>query len=425
MGSTPPRYYLASATFGPMPNYANVLIELKSKDSTAMLEDRFNAYVRNNYPNIIVKSTLFKVSPQPEGTIELGFTGSDIDTLIMLTSQVEEIMRQSPDVDQVRNSWGDKVPVLKPNYSQDKGQRSGVSRMAMAQNLAIATNGFTLGEFRQKDQFLPIMLKDVNNKNFNLSDLKTIPVFTPYGTVIPISQITDEFKYEYDYYDIKRFNRKRYMLAQCEPKRGTNTSEAYMALHAKVKESVKVPNGYELVVRGEQESKELSNQALADKLPFTFILIFITLLLLFRSYKKPMVILAMIPLIFIGVVLGLGLLGKMFDFFCMLGVLGLIGMNIKNAIVLVDQIDIERRAGRTPLDSVIQATKSRIVPVAMASGTTILGMFPLLFDAMFGGMAATIMGGLFVATFLTILVLPVTYCIAFGIKAPKKDDEIL
>ncbi len=106
----------------------------------------------------------------------------------------------------------------------------------------------------------------------------------------------------------------------------------------------------------------------------------------------------MLPLIFIGIVLGLLLLGKTFDFFAILGLLGLIGMNIKNAIVLVDQIDAETAMGETPREAVISATTTRIVPVAMASGTTILGMLPLLFDAMFGGMAATIMGGLLVAS---------------------------
>ena len=143
---------------------------------------------------------------------------------------------------------------------------------------------------------------------------------------------------------------------------------------------------------------------------------FVTLLFLFKTYRKPIVILLMLPLIFIGIVLGLLVLGKSFDFFSILGLLGLIGMNIKNAIVLVEQIDLEAATGKKPLDAVISATTSRIIPVAMASGTTILGMLPLLFDAMFGGMAATIMGGLLVASALTLFVLPVAYCAIQRIK---------
>lgn len=149
---------------------------------------------------------------------------------------------------------------------------------------------------------------------------------------------------------------------------------------------------------------------------------FVTLLFLFKTYRKPTVILLMLPLIFIGIVLGLLLLGKSFDFFSILGLLGLIGMNIKNAIVLVEQIDLEAKMGKKPLDAVVSATTSRIVPVAMASGTTILGMLPLLFDAMFGGMAACIMGGLLVASLLTIFVLPVTYSLLFRVKVTDTPE---
>jgi multidrug efflux pump subunit AcrB len=127
----------------------------------------------------------------------------------------------------------------------------------------------------------------------------------------------------------------------------------------------------------------------------------------------------MLPLVFIGVVWGLLLFGKSLDFFAILGLLGLIGMNIKNAIVLVDEIGLQLKDGKGAVPAVVEATKTRIVPVTMASGTTILGMLPLLGDAMFAGMAATIMGGLFVSTVLTIFVLPVTYCIFFKIRADR------
>lgn len=183
-----------------------------------------------------------------------------------------------------------------------------------------------------------------------------------------------------------------------------------------LQEEIDVPEGYTMKYFGEQESQAESNAALAANLPLTFFLMFVTLLFLFRSYRKPIVILLMLPLIFIGIVLGLVVLGKSFDFFSILGLLGLIGMNIKNAIVLVDQIDTETAAGKAPREAVISATTTRIVPVAMASGTTILGMLPLLFDAMFGGMAATIMGGLLVASALTLFVLPVAYCAIHKIK---------
>ena len=202
---------------------------------------------------------------------------------------------------------------------------------------------------------------------------------------------------------------------------------AFTRIQKALEEEMKLPQGYRMKVFGEAESQTESNAAIAANLPLTFMLMFIVLLFLFRTYRKPVIILLMVPLIFIGVVFGLAVTGKMLDFFALLGVLGLIGMNIKNAIVLVDQIGIEEEKGLPRLEAVIEATKSRIIPVCMASGTTILGMLPLLFDAMFGGMAACIMGGLLVASLLTIFVLPVTYCLLFKVKvtdvAPQMTNE--
>ena len=205
-------------------------------------------------------------------------------------------------------------------------------------------------------------------------------------------------------------------MAQCDSKRGANTMAAFTQVKKALQEEMVLPQGYRMKVFGEDETQEESNSAMAANLPLTFILMFMVLLFLFKTYRKPTIILLMVPLIFIGVVFGLAVTGKMLDFFAILGVLGLIGMNIKNAIVLVDQIGIEEAKGTPRLEAVIEATKSRIVPVSMASGTTILGMLPLLFDAMFGGMAACIMGGLLVASLLTIFVLPVTYSLLFRVK---------
>lgn len=418
LGQSPMRYYLASPSFGPRPNFANVLIELNSQDSTKMLEKRLDEYVRANYPNILVRSSLFKLSPAVEATIEIGFIGDNIDTLTVLTEQMKDLMRQEPSVSDVRSSWGNQVPVWTPLYSQDKGQRLGVTRQSMAYGIKVATDGLPLGQYREGDLQMPILLKDDKIDAFNLSNLGSLPVFTPRGKMLPLEQVIDTVQVDYHYNVIKRFNRVRVMMAQCEPKRGQNAN-ASAAQIFKAAEQVKLPEGYRMKVFGEAESQTDTNNALAANMPMTFLLMFLTLLFLFGTYRKPVMIMLMVPLIFIGVVFGLVSLGKSFDFFAMLGLLGLVGMNIKNAIVLVDQIGIEIQEGRQPLDAVVQATKSRIVPVAMASGTTILGMLPLLFDAMFGGMAATIMGGLLIATFLTIVVLPVTYCIMYGIKVEK------
>ena len=416
-GSTPLRYYLASTSVGPKPNFANVLVELNDSKYTKEYEEKFDVYMKANFPNAITRTSLFKLSPAVDAAIEIGFIGPNVDTLVALTNQALEIMHRNPDLINIRNSWGNKIPIWKPIYSPERAQPLGVSRQGMAQSIQIGTNGMTLGEFRQGDQVLPILLKGNSvADSFRINALRTLPVFGNGPETTSLEQVVSEFDFRYRFSNVKDYNRQLVMMAQCDPRRGVNAIAAFNQIWSQVQKEIKIPEGYTLKYFGEQESQVESNEALAKNLPLTFFLMFTTLLLLFKTYRKPTVILLMLPLIFIGIVLGLLLLGKSFDFFAILGLLGLIGMNIKNAIVLVDQIDIENQSGLDPRKAVIKATISRIVPVAMASGTTILGMLPLLFDAMFGGMAATIMGGLLVASALTLFVLPVAYCAIHRIK---------
>ena len=417
LGGSPVRYYLASSSLGPKPNFANVLIETKRPEDAKEEESKFYDYMVANYPDILTRSALFALSPVPDAAIEIGFIGDNVDTLVALTEQAKEIARKYENVMEVRSSWGNKVPVWKPLYSQEKGLRLGITRQQMAYSLRSATNGVPLGEYREGDVFMPILLKDAERDSMNLNDIKTLPVYSAKGSSVKVEQVIDDFSLDYEYNVVKRFNRQRYMMMQCEPKRGANTMAAFSHLLEEVKQEVRVPEGYKLTYFGEQAEQDKGNSAIAKNIPLMFGLIYVTLLFLFpKYYRKPVLIMAMLPLIFIGVVLGLLVFGKSLDFFAMLGLLGLIGMNIKNAIVLVDEIGLQME-NLEPIKAVIEATKTRIVPVTMASGTTILGMLPLLADAMFAGMAATIMGGLFVSTILTIFVLPVTYCIFFKIKS--------
>ena len=418
LGGSPVRYYLASSSIGPKPNFANVLIETQDPEDAQAEEGKFYDYMVANYPNILTRSALFALSPVPDAAIEIGFIGDNVDTLVALTQRAQEIARNYDQVIEVRNSWGNKVPVWKPLYSQEKGLRLGITRQQVAYSLRSATNGVPLGEYREGDVFMPILLKDADKDSISLNDIKTLPVYSAKGRSVKVEQVIDDFSLDYEFNVVRRFNREPCMLMQCEPKRGANTMAAFSHLWKEVQEKIQVPEGYKMTYFGEQSEQDKGNKAIAANIPLMFGLIYVTLLFLFpKYYRKPVLIMAMLPLIFIGVVLGLLVFGKSLDFFAMLGLLGLIGMNIKNAIVLVDEIGLQLNAGLSPVNAVIEATKTRIVPVTMASGTTILGMLPLLGDAMFAGMAATIMGGLFVSTILTIFVLPVTYCVFFKIKS--------
>ncbi len=415
-GSSPLRYYLASSSFSMRPNCGNILVEVDHKRSTQPVKDRFDAFVAESCPDVWLRSSLFKLSPVPDATIEIGFVGPDADTLLCLASQAEQIMWRTQGTTNIRNSWGNRIPTWLPVYSQIKGQRIGVSRSRMAQWITLATQGYPMGEYRRGDELLPILLKDEDIDDYNLSNLQSMPVFSQSGKVYSIEQASSRFDFDYLGGVVKQYNRQRVMKAQCDPAAGVNTKRLFDRLLADVQSEVEVPEGYSMHVFGEQESQAESNAALGKNMPLAFVLIFIVLLLLFGNYRDPVIILLMTPLIFIGVVLGLLVTGNRFDFFSLLGLLGLVGMNVKNAVILVASINDLRAEGVDPYDAVVCAARSRLVPVCVASVTTILALIPLLFDSLFAGMASTIMGGLLVATILTMVVLPVVYALFYNIK---------
>ena len=415
-GGTPPRYYLASSSYAGRSNYGNLLIELHDADATADVEERFDRWATATLPDVWLRSSLFRLSPVPDATIEIGFVGENIDTLSRLTRDAMALFEANPKTQNVCNSWGNRVAEWQPRYSQIKAQRLGVERDAMVSSLEISTSGLPIATYRERDMTMPILLRSEPIPDNSLSALTTMPIFSRAGRSYSLEQAVAGFEFGFVPSVIKRVDAERVMKAQCDPMRDVNAIALLKELEREVMDRVSIPEGYRMELFGEEESREESNAALVSKLPIALILIFIVLLLLFGNLRDPMVVLVTVPLIFVGVVLGLGVTGKMFDFFSLLGLLGLVGMNIKNAVILIARIRELRADDYEPINAVVEATADRFIPVVAASLTTILGMVPLLADSMFGSMAATIMGGLLVATLMVLVVLPVVYSLFYRIK---------
>ena len=216
LGGSPVRYYLASSSIGPKPNFANVLIETQDPEDAQAEEGKFYDYMVANYPNILTRSALFALSPVPDAAIEIGFIGDNVDTLVALTQRAQEIARNYDQVMEVRNSWGNKVPVWKPLYSQEKGLRLGITRQQVAYSLRSATNGVPLGEYREGDVFMPILLKDADKDSISLNDIKTLPVYSAKGRSVKVEQVIDDFSLDYEFNVVRRFNREPCMLMQRE-----------------------------------------------------------------------------------------------------------------------------------------------------------------------------------------------------------------
>ncbi|TAJ14354.1 efflux RND transporter permease subunit [Marinilabiliaceae bacterium JC017] len=415
IGQSPLRYYLASASFGPKSNFANFLIETYEPNQAIPVLEELENHILTNFPDAMPIMQRFMVSPVPDASIEATFTGPDPKVLRELTEEAKAIMREEPLAVNIRDSWGEKVLVLEPNFSQSKGQLLGVTKEGMASSLKMLSNGIPVGNYREGDKFMPILLFNSERKNLSFNNAGTYPVFSVTGKAVALNQVTEGHTLDWRNGVIRRYNRERALAAQCDPIRGIEIPELEALILPKL-EQIELPPGYGLRYEGMKYYQDITQSAIAKNFPLTLILFIFILTILFNDYKKPIIILLAVPLMMIGIVLSLLISGAPYGFFATLGLLGLIGMVIKNAIVLIDQINLEQEQGHDQYNAVINATKSRVIPVSMAAGTTILGMLPLLPDPMFGGMAATIMGGLFAATLLTIIVIPVLYVLFFRVK---------
>ncbi|RLD56657.1 MAG: hypothetical protein DRI97_07015 [Bacteroidetes bacterium] len=358
----------------------------------------------------------YKVSPYPDAVIEATFDGPDEKVLHDLADQAKAIMRAEPLVENIRDSWGERTFKLEPVYSQNKGRIANVTRTEMANAIQRVTDGQQIGAYREKEYVLPILLKDVNRDNYDYSNFASIPIMNSSGSIVALEQVTDELKLDWEERVIVKYNRELSIAAQCELMPGVGNKEAEAKLMPLI-EAIELPPGYTLWWDGIYEDQTLSTEAIMSNMLLTVVIIITILMILFADFKKTVIVILMVPLVMIGITFSFLASGLMFGFFPILGLLGLVGMVIKNAIVLFDQAEEEMKTnGKSKYQSIIIAARSRTIPVAMAAGTTILGMLPLIPDPMFGGMAITIMGGLFVATILTIIVLPTFYAIAFNLK---------
>lgn len=416
LGAPPLRYYLATVAWSPRANYANLLIETSDFKAADSVFSIFKSYLENNYPDGLSIFYKFKVSPYPDAVLEATFQGPDEKVLRELADKVKEIMRAESLVENVRDGWGEKTMKLEPLYSQNKGRIANVTRSDMARAIQRVTDGQQIGTYREKEYVMPILLKDVNRDYYDYSNIGSLPIMSSTGEIVSLDQVTEGIGLGWEERVITKYNRELCLAVQCDPIPGIGNKEVEAILMPLIEE-IPLPPGYSLWWDGIYEDQTLSQDAIMSQMPIAIILILSILMLLFRDFRKTFIVILMIPLVMIGVSFAFLASGLFFGFFAILGLLGLVGMVIKNAIVLLDQADLEiKENGKSKYQAIVLAARSRAMPVSMAAGTTILGMTPLLPDPMFGGMAVTIMGGLFIATLLTIIVLPVFYAIAFGLK---------
>ncbi len=446
IGGTPGRYNLVRSIAYPSLSYGELIIDFTSADDLVDNLDEIQTYLTAQYPDAYIKlkryNLMFKKFP-----IEAQFLGPDPAVLHQLADSARAIMERTPEVCLITTDWDPQVPVITVEYDQPAARSLGLSRNDVSLSLLTATGGIPIGSFYEGIHKNSIFVKCLDEEGKAIEDLGNTQVFSTLpslngllteemllklrtGTIAkedlveslmgstPLLQVSKGADIRWEDPVVPRFNGQRSQRVQCSPAPGIETEQARLAI-AKQIEQIPLPEGYSLEWQGEKAASDQSMKYLFQNFPLAIILMIAILIMLFKDYRKPLIIFCCIPMIIVGVVAVMLLTGKVFNFVAIVGTLGLIGMLIKNGIVLMDEITLQINNGVEPITALIDSSQSRLRPVMMASLTTIFGMIPLLSDAMFGSLAASIMGGLLFSTLITLLFIPILYALFFHIKQPN------
>lgn len=414
IGRTPPRYYLSNIAFGPQSNYAQLLVKCHTSKESRRLNALLQDSIRLKYPEPLIKVNKFELSPLSEAMIEARFLGPDPAVLDSLVNEAIEIMRRNPKVADARNEWGNMALMLRPVYDPVKAGELGITKAQMMQSVKSISDGTPVGIYRDNEKKVPVLLK---SEGCDITDEHSLGNFYVWNgeRSAPLSQVTERIETTWEFPQIRTYNRQLSMAAMCGVQPGHTMAEVHGEIREEI-EKMKLPEGYTFFWDSQFKDQKEAVQAIVKYFPLAFLALVVILVALFGNFRQPIIILCVLPLSLIGVAVGMLLTGFDFGFFPIAGWLGLLGMIIKNVIVLIDEINIQRRDGVLPYTAVVEATVSRTRPVLMAATTTILGMIPLLFDIAFGGMAATIIFGLTFATLLTLFVTPTLYVLFYKVK---------
>lgn len=455
MGSAPAHYCLVRPMTSGGDCYGELMVDCKDYETVVKQIPHIREQLRTHYPDAYIRIRKYNFSISSSHTVEVEFTGPDPAILRELSRQAEEIMRRCPYVDpySVGNNWKPKGKALTADYIREDALRSGIERSDVGNALLAATDGLPVGVLNDQERTVVINLLVRNADGSRITDLNNIPVWSTLNLrmnendlkgimtgskqkdelqdnlfrSVPFGNVARHIRLDWEENYVYRFNGQRAIEAECDP-----NTDLYEATPAKVVasiqkeiESIPLPDGYRMrwVGEGELQGEAIGN--LMKYLPITIFIILAVLLLLFNSWKKVILILLCFPFVFCGITPALLLFRQPFTFMAIIGMMGLIGMMVKNAIVLVDEINrLQQEEHYHPYHAVVEATVSRVRPVLMASLTTIVGMIPLVNDPMYGSMAITIMGGLTVGTLITLILLPIFYTALFHIHQPEPMSNL-
>ena len=452
-GMTPTRYSLVRAMGEMSDSYGELIVNFEDYETMVKMKPVLNKYLHENYPGAYTRIRKYNLSIKATHTVEVEFTGPDPAVLKNLSRRAQDIFRDNPYADPytINDDWEPLGHALVAKYNQASATRSSATRSDVSNAILAATEGLPVGHYFEGETKIGINLKMRKNDGSKIQELEEIPVWSTIPNVdaidessiqkllyggkspdelkkeivspVPLNAVTDGVDLHWQERVVRRVNGQRAIQAQCDPLEGYSPALVRTTSLGEIS-NIELPDGYQMRWVGEQELQGDALRNIFRYLPISIMLIILTLILLFNDFRKPIIVLMCIPMAFIGIVPGMILAGQPFTFMAIIGSFGLMGMIVKNAIVLLDELEKLIAEGKERYHAIIDATISRTRPVLMASFTTILGMIPLFGDPMYASMATAIISGLLIGTLITLLFVPILYAAFFGVKRVGNTNEL-
>lgn len=420
VGASLPRF---SVTVEPEPfdyAYGQVLINVTSYQEISALVERGDKWLAAKFPDAEPRFRGLKLATSDKYAVEVRFSGPDIAVLHDLSNQAKTIMRNNPETKYVRDDWRQQSKKIKPIINQEKARNAGINRSDIAFAMKRASDGMPLGIMNLNDEMIPIHLRSAKQ---DISSLETLPVKSLLGLhTVPLGQVVDRFELSFEETMIWRRDRVKTITAQTGVIRSSTPARVRNAIIPEI-EKIQLPPGYSMEWGGEYYDENKAVSDILKQLPKALLIMVIILVAMFNGFKQPVIILSTIPLAATGATFALIGFDKPFGFMALIGSITLMGMIIKNGIVLIDQIELERKNGKSLSDAIKEATINRTLAISMGALTTAFGMIPLLSDLLFDQMAATIIGGLAAATILSLFIMPALYKLAYRENAEESTAE--
>jgi multidrug efflux pump subunit AcrB len=416
VGSGVPRFYLPLDQVFPQANVSQSIVLPKGLAEREELRKRLPALLATEFPEVRGRVKLLPNGPPVPYPVQFRVIGADAAQVRAWADQAKEILRQNPRMRGVNDNWNEQIKVLRLEVDQDKARALGVTSQVIAQASRTILSGTNIGQYREGDRLIDIVLRQPIEERRAITDLGNAYLPTTSGRSVPLTQVA-KVSFAWEPGVLWREGRNYAVTVQGDVVEGvqgpTVTFEVWPELQ---KLAAGMPPGYSIQIAGAVEESSKGQGSIAAGLPIMLFLIFTLLMLQLQSFSRSLLVFLTGPMGIAGVAAALLLLNRPFGFVALLGVIALMGMIMRNSVILIDQIEQDRRAGVPAWTAVVEASVRRFRPIVLTAAAAVLAMIPLSRSVFWGPMAVAIMGGLVVATALTLLALPAMYAAWFRVK---------